>query len=215
MFPQYKWLVWMFKGSLKMYGEDSDIRKDYVLWLGKRLGYNTMEEWYGISHDVICDNYGGSLLVSYYNNSAYNLIKDMFPQYKWLVWMFKCAPRDVWKDADIRKEYIEWLGETLGYNNKDDWYGISVKEIRNNYGGGLLTTYYNGSPYKLIKDVFPEYKWVKSKFCNLKTEKNWLIIYIKNKERLNIDCIKHGYRLVGRMLGRLIILTIFMIYTLN
>jgi len=193
VFPEYKWFVWMFNVTPKGMWENAAIRKQYIEWLGKRLGFNTMEDWYGITTNVINDNYGGGLL-GRFNGSPYKLIKDVFPEYKWLVWMFKHTPNNEWTDSGIRKDYVLWLGEILGYNNNEDWYGISVKAINDNYGCGLLKNYYSGSPYQIIKDVFPEYKWVKSKFCNLKTEKKMVDYLHKNKERLNIDCIKHGYR---------------------
>jgi len=194
VFPDYKWLVWLFNCAPHGIWKDKAIREDYVLWLGKRLGYNNKEDWYNISHKAIHNNYGGALLTHYYNDSPYQLIVDMFPECKWFGWMFKVAPNGMWKDYAIRKEYIEWLGKRLGFNNKEHWYGISVNAINDNCGSGLLCGYYNGSPYRLIKDVFPEYKWVKSKFCNHKTEKKLVDYLHKNKERLNIDYIKHGYR---------------------
>lgn len=190
VFPENEWLVWLFKSAPNVW-KDADIRKNYVLWLGERLGYNTMEDWYGITVKAISDNYGWGIL-KHFNGSPYQLIKSVFPEYKWLVWLFKCA--NVWNDVSIRKDYVLWLGKRLGFNNREDWYGISQKAINDNYGCGLLSNYYNGSPYHLIKDVFPEYKWVKSKFCNHKTEKKLVDYLHKNKERLNIECIKHGYR---------------------
>jgi len=192
VFPKHKWLVWLFKPAPRNVWKNADIRENYVLWLGKRLGFNNIEDWYGITVKVLRDNYGGGLL-DHFNNSPYRLIKDVFPDYKWLVWMFKCAPHGIWKDKAIREDYVLWLGKRLGFNNKDDWYGISIKAIVNNYGCGLLDRF-KYSPYKIIVDVFPKYKWVKSKFCNLKTEKKLVDYLHKNKERLNIECIKHGYR---------------------
>ena len=138
MFPEYKWFVWMFKYAPKNVWRDTAIRRDCVLWLGEKLGYNNKDDWYGISMKTIHNNYGIGLLSNYYDDSPYSLIKDVFPEDKWLVWMFKVTPNGMWKDYAIRKRYIEWLGERLGFNNKEDWYGISVQAIYDNYGMGLL-----------------------------------------------------------------------------
>ena len=105
-------------------------------YLSYKLGYTKTEHWYGITQKAINDNYGCGLLKNYYKNSPYQLIKDMFPENKWLVWMFKVTPNGMWKDYAIRKDYILWLGKRLGFNSREDWYNISHTAIHNNYGGG-------------------------------------------------------------------------------
>ena len=59
---------------------------------------------------------------------------------------------------------MNWLGEKLGYTTTEDWYEISVYDIFYNYGSGLISNKYNGSPYQLLSSVYPNYKWERSKF---------------------------------------------------
>ena len=41
-------------------------QKDYIYWLGKKLGYTTMEDWYKVSRADFDNNYGRSLFHQIY-----------------------------------------------------------------------------------------------------------------------------------------------------
>jgi hypothetical protein len=43
-------------------------------------------------------------------------------------------------------------------------YNITCHNFYNNYGGGLLSNYYKGSPQLLLKTLYPEYEWLPWKF---------------------------------------------------
>ena len=132
-------------------------------WLGKELGYTTMEDWYKTVRKVIRSNYGGSLVGLCYNGSITELIKAVYPNYNWLVWKFKSCPNGWWKDIEHQKEYVEWLGEELGYTTMEDWYKISWEIFHSNYGGGLIVNQYK-SRVELLKAVYPHYNWLEWKF---------------------------------------------------
>ena len=48
---------------------------------------------------------------------------------------------------------MEWLGEKLGYKNKEDWYSTSVQDFEENYGTSLLKKHGN-SPSSAIMSVY-------------------------------------------------------------
>ena len=64
-----------------------------------------------------------------------------------------------WKKKENHIIYAIWLGERLGYKNTDDWYQISVKDIKKYYGGGLLISQYSDSPLLFLESVFPDTEW--------------------------------------------------------
>ena len=99
------------------------------------------------------------------------LVMDMFPDYDWKGYKFGSAPNGYWDPISNRKNYAYDLSEHLGYTEIKDWYQITRQKIIDFYGGGLLGGYYNGSPMKLVMDMFPDYHWDISKFSNHKTEK--------------------------------------------
>ena len=63
--------------------------------------------------------------------------------------------------------YALWLGKTLGYKTKEDWYDITFEQIHSNGGVGLLTHYYKGSPQEFVMTVFPDYDWDQCKFSKV------------------------------------------------
>ena len=65
-----------------------------------------------------------------------------------------------WKNIKNHKIYMKWLGKKLGYTCMEDWYNISKKDFKDNYGGGLLSSKYNNCPIKLLKALFTDYKWL-------------------------------------------------------
>ena len=138
--------------------------KIYADWLGKKLRYETEEDWYKITKKKICNNYGCGLLLKYYNNSPLKFIQSVFPNIDWLPWKFILTKNGYWKEKKNQKLYADWLGKKLGYKTEEDWYKITRKDFCNNYGGGLLASYYNNSPLTFVISVFPDIDWLPWKF---------------------------------------------------
>jgi len=136
----------------------------YANWLGERLGYKIMDDWYQITKTLICDNYGGGLLASKYRNSPLTFLKGVFPDDEWLPWKFYTTSHGTWDDIENHIIYANWLGERLGYKNIDDWYKITQTLIHKNYGCGLLTNKYRDSPIMFLEGVFHDTEWLPWKF---------------------------------------------------
>ena len=189
IYPNHNWLIWKFAFQLKNEWKNKKNQKEYMEWLGKELGYTTMDDWYKITCEDIINNYGSTLLNGYYNSSPSKLVIETYPNDNWLIWKFQKRPNGYWKDENNVKEYMEWLKQKLGYTTMDDWYKINQKDIYNNYGGGLLTHYYNGSPSKLVIEMYPNYKWEIGKFNYNKTEGLIHDLLLNNKCDLEIKNI--------------------------
>ena len=75
VYPQKDWYIWKFKNiGICNFWDNFENHKIYMEWLSKELNYSSMEDWYGISSNIIIDNYGVTLL-SYYKNSYVLLFK--------------------------------------------------------------------------------------------------------------------------------------------
>ena len=72
--------------------------------------------------------------------------------------------RGSWKKVENHKIYAKWLKEKLRYENEEDWYKITAKEIIDYHGGGLLRAYYNNSPQQFVKEMSLHYEWKVYKF---------------------------------------------------
>lgn len=150
--------VWMPGLVPFRFWQDRNNRRNYLLWLGHRLGFRRMEDWYKIRHEFIRQDHGAGLSFAYWNSSAIVGVKECFPQYDWKDWLFAWAPRAFWKNQENHRPYMEWLGERLGYERRSDWYQVKQDDFPANHGNGLIRCY-NGSPTALLRDLFPRTQW--------------------------------------------------------
>jgi hypothetical protein len=80
------------------------ILREFVDWIGDRMGIIKEEDWYSIhKNDVI--KYGGSGLLSMHHDSASLLLVEAFPypEIRWNCWLFKDPPPGYWEDGVTRR----------------------------------------------------------------------------------------------------------------
>ena len=174
IYPECEWLFWKFIRAPNNSWDSKENQLKYMGWLGEQLGYTKLDDWYNINHHVFKNNYGGGL-ISKYNNRPSKLLSSVYPEYEWLFWKFIRAPNE-WDNEENQLKYMNWLGEKLGYTTTEDWYEINVYDVYSNYGNGLLSHYYNGSPYQLLSSVYPNFEWDRTKFMKQYSEQQieWL-----------------------------------------
>lgn len=167
IYPNYEWLFWKFTVAPTNSWESKENQLEYMTWLSKILSYTTMDDWFQIKQDDFHKNYGGGLLAGKHNDSPYKILKYVYPNYEWYFWKFTQAPhKNAWDSHENQLQYMNWLGDTLRYRKKEDWYQITNRIFADNYGSTLVTNYYNSSPILLLKSIYPEYKWLFWKFTS-------------------------------------------------
>jgi len=164
VYPEYEWLEWKFGTCSKDFWNNTNNHKKYAEWLGKVLGYTKPEHWYNITIDIINDNCGCGMLQLYYQCSPIKFLRAVHPEHEWLEWKFGKCSYGFWQDTDNHEKYAVWLGKVLGYTKPEHWYIITYNIMQDNYGSGLLTNYYEGSPIQFLRAVYPEYEWLEWKF---------------------------------------------------
>ncbi len=65
-------------------------------------------------------------------------------------------PHGYWNDVANQRAFMNDLAKKLNITNKEEWYKVSEKFIRDHDGYGLLQKY-GSSPSKLLAAVYPEY----------------------------------------------------------
>ncbi|MCP4659822.1 MAG: hypothetical protein GY856_30840 [bacterium] len=161
--PWYDWKEWLFPKVPSGFWGDAHNRLRYLKWLGSRLGFKTLEDWYRVRTRDFIENRGGALLART-RGGPVPLITSHFPEYEWREWRFHRTPFGFWDDPANRRRYLEWLGDRLGYEEPDDWYGLQTEHLRENHGGGLLARY-NGSPSRIVTFNYPEHVWLEWRFA--------------------------------------------------
>jgi hypothetical protein len=157
VYKEYEWLDWKFNVVSGGYWNKIENCTKYIEWLFKELNYSKMEDWYNISKKIIINNYGLGLLLIY-NSSPINLLKSIYPEYKWLGWKFKNTPLNFWRNIENQTQYFNWLFTKLGHKTMEDWYKITQNDIIRNDGNKTLCY------KKTLKKMFPEFQWDMSKF---------------------------------------------------
>lgn len=134
-------------------------RVRYMTWLGRRLGYRRVEDWYGLTRRAFLKNHGGGLLATVYRHSPLEALKDYRPDYDWKPWLLASTPQAYWKNRRNRIRYMAWLGEQLKFKRIEDWYGLTQRHFQDHGGGGLLAIYYANSPQRALKEFKPRVAW--------------------------------------------------------
>jgi hypothetical protein len=125
--------VWIPGPVPRRFWEEPRHRRDYLLWLGRKLGFRQMEDWYRLTAKAIGENRGSRLLQHWWS-SAIEAVRDCFPDYDWQEWLFRQASCGFWGSRANCRRYLDWLGKQLSYRCLDDWYGITYWDFHRNKG---------------------------------------------------------------------------------
>ena len=159
------------------------------------------------NEEEIKQNWNTSLIAKYrlrgllkhkYENSAYKMIDDLYPdQFK--EWEFKMTPLNFW----TKEKALQVLKWTIEEKEK-----LSSEKILQVYGqkwlkdqrlGSPLRVLWNGSPYAMINDLYPghfkewEFKMVPNSFWTKGKALQALKWTIEEKEKLKQEQLKNRY----------------------
>lgn len=68
-----------------------------------------------------------------------------------------------WKSLNNQRQFLDSLFIALDLKEHNDWYHITVEDVKKNGGGGLLGRY-GDSLIKTLKSVYPDVHFEVSKF---------------------------------------------------
>ncbi len=148
-YPDYPWCEWLFVKTPKGFWMHRANRVRYMNWLGARLGFSRMEDWYRVRRDDFLAHRGGHLL-RFYGGSPARAVKDCFPQHEWHEWLFGRVPTGFWDERHNRVRFIRWLAKRLDIRRPEDWQRVTAADVRRHGGAGLL------SRYRSIADLLAE-----------------------------------------------------------
>ena len=160
-----------FSNSPRGFWKKKENQKKFFDWLGKELGYKTLDDWYNITISIIDKHGGGSMLDTFYNGSPSKALKAVYPEHKWMPWRFKKSPKGFWKhflseieQGKNHKEILKsgelellmkWMEEKLQIKHLDDWYRVSLHQIDK-----LCSIQINSKTLtSLLVAAYPEHKW--------------------------------------------------------
>lgn len=158
--------VWVFGAVPTRFWHEPENRRKYLLWLGHRLRFRRMCDWYRLTYEDIANNHGAGVVCFWWRSSPVYAVKECFPEYDWEEWQFVQVPRTFWRGAKNRRRYMTWLGQRLGFSRVTDWYQVTTENFQQHRGGALLLEY-NSSVSATVKACFPGYDWKEWMFNRL------------------------------------------------
>src|SRR5690348_12861840 len=66
-FPEHTWMFWKFLRVPHGYWKVTENQRKFVDWLGQKLEYKSLDDWYNVTQEDIHKHGGTRLLVGYYN----------------------------------------------------------------------------------------------------------------------------------------------------
>jgi hypothetical protein len=89
------------------------------------------------------------VLINYYNGSLFEAVSKAFPELNIRPWEMAATPQGVYGKKKNRGDAVRWLVAKLKKNPRD----VTKEDFYENRLGGLLTSYFNGSPFEAMFEV--------------------------------------------------------------
>ena len=174
-YPTFKWIPWQFERVPKGYWGDVRIQRDFLSYTGKSLGVSRFEDWYGVKVWDVMRIGGDGFLNTYYAGSLTQALQKAYPEVEWKIWRFGNVPAGFWNSDVNVKNYLVWLEEKLSIKNLDDWYHITLNQIIDLRGYGLLRK--KGGLMPLLCKYFPDHKWKPLNLFHVATSKSQMYLF--------------------------------------
>eukprot|EP01125_Pyxidicula_operculata_P006278 TRINITY_DN2178_c3_g1_i2.p1 TRINITY_DN2178_c3_g1~~TRINITY_DN2178_c3_g1_i2.p1 ORF type:complete len:498 (+),score=111.05 TRINITY_DN2178_c3_g1_i2:408-1901(+) len=158
LFPDVEWIAWKFDTVPKHFWDNKYNQKKFFNWMIKELGYTRYQQLYDITTEHFKLFGGATFLKDDYQNSPFQAITTLVPEYEWNPWMFTQSAKGTWSNDDLVSHYLSHLGDVLGYSTYNDFFKIKTNDIRNHSGSSLLSQN-SSSPSLLLNSVYPQYTW--------------------------------------------------------
>jgi hypothetical protein len=163
-YPEFDWHEWKFSVLPNGYWTKTQNRRAYFDWLAYELGVDKTQDFYSVSFEQIKDKNGASAMRCY-NDSLYNALCSVYPEYKWNIWNFEyfSVPNGFWCEKENQRSYLNWIGEELGISEMDDWYNVTTVDLRHR-GGVALLGQYGHNMYNILSTLYPQHEWLEWQF---------------------------------------------------
>lgn len=156
--PNHDWKPWLFAMVPPNFWAEPANRRRYMDWLAARLGFRKPQDWYAVTLLPFTQNSGIYMLDHYFDMSIVAALREYIPDYDWKPWLFAATAKRFWKDPKNRQQYLDWLGQNLGFRTPDDWRALQHDHLAANFGMPLLK-FYRRSLATAMREYWPEHEW--------------------------------------------------------
>ena len=180
LYPEYHWNPLKTKNLLGN-GFWKNIENQRLFFDDIAVKYNiqSMDDWKQIKSSIIRKEGGATILKQY--SSFYDALSSIYSDLSWDPFTSrKQLPKGFWNEISNIKIFIKMVEEYYDIKKLSDWYRISLRQISNIGGSGLLNTY-NYKLYTILSNVYPDEKWDKDLLnqTNKRATQRWLFICLQ------------------------------------
>jgi hypothetical protein len=122
VFPEYAWRSKFVTSNssqkFSVYEQRLKLEK-----LADRMNIENQSGWYKVTHRDFLNN-GVRGILEHYGRSRVKTLEALFPEYKWLPWLFAQSPRFFWSNPKNITSFLLWTEEKLGISSIEDWYKV-------------------------------------------------------------------------------------------
>jgi hypothetical protein len=112
---------------------------------------------------------------------------------------FSTVPQKYWNSKNNQRKYFDWIADELNIQTQEEFYSVTVAELRDRGGWGLINNYYSQSLFKALESIYPEFIWLPWHSSN-SGHAYWKDLHHRKKyfewlgEVLSIDKMEDWYR---------------------
>jgi hypothetical protein len=154
VYPDHQWQLWRLHHVPIGYWQNETHQKEFLDWALKELGYEKLDDWYGVDASDLAKIGGGASLMSIYRDNLCKVLMTVYHEHDWKPWKFKYMPKLYWEDVKNQRSYLELLAKDMEVFKPEDWYKVKTS---NGFAPGFLKKY--TSHIVGLQSVFPEYNW--------------------------------------------------------
>lgn len=143
----------------KSYWNDTRNVRAFMDTIAKRNDITTTDDWKRVSARDLIDAGGLGLLTSY-GRRMIDVLKAAYPEREWNAWESRrVLPRGYWDDREEQRRFLAEFAEANGIQKEEDWAVVSLQDIAEAGGQGLVRRLAPHNVYALLSQVFPEKKF--------------------------------------------------------
>jgi hypothetical protein len=128
-------------------------------WVGQKLGVVKQEDWYTVSARALREAFGNKLLKKEQNHSLYVTLRTVYPEFDWNPIHFNVVPGKFWREHANQRFLMDCIAEELGIEVQQDWYTITIKNVKALGAEPIMKKYHNSSLYSTLCTIYPEFQW--------------------------------------------------------
>jgi len=103
-----------------------------------------------------------------YSGSFFRALQAIYPGHNWDSQKFRIptVSSGYWSDINNQKKFLENVGAQLNVRTLNDWGNVTLSQIMEHGGHGLLKQY-SGSLFQALQSIYPRHNWNLRHFPNV------------------------------------------------